>query len=91
MSKALVTTAFATAISNADPRQDSAAMEAARVAIIDFLACAIAGANDLTTDILAKAVGVDLPGNAILIGRAAKTDPLTACGHQWLFRPCAGL
>ena len=78
MSKAPITAAFATAISNADPRQDSAAMEAARIAIIDFLACAIAGANDRTTDILAKAVGVDLPSNAILIGRAAKTDPLTA-------------
>ena len=78
MSKAPITTAFATAISDGDPRQDSAAMEAARIAIIDFLACAIAGANDRTTDILAKAVGVNLPGNAILIGRAAKTDPLTA-------------
>lgn len=78
MSKAPITTAFATAITKADPRQDRAAMEAARVAIVDFLACAIAGASDRTTELLAKALGVELPGNAILIGRGKKSDPLTA-------------
>ena len=73
-----LTHAFAEAIVTSDPTADVAAMEAARTAIIDFLACAIAGAGDSSTGILAKAVGADLPGKAILIGSARTTDPLVA-------------
>lgn len=72
------TTAFAEAIVSSDPRRDLAAMEAARTAVIDFFACAIAGARDRTTGILATAVGAVLPGDAILIGSARRTDPLVA-------------
>ncbi len=78
MAKAPLTTAFAGAIVNSDPTRDAAAMEAARTAIIDFLACTIAGASDRTTGVLAQAVGGDLPGNAILVGSNKKTDALVA-------------
>ncbi|MEB2844247.1 MmgE/PrpD family protein [Endobacterium cereale] len=78
MAKAPLTTAFASAIVNSDPTRDAAAMEAARTAIIDFLACTIAGAADRTTGVLAKAVGADLPGDAILVGSDRKTDALVA-------------
>ncbi|MFB2603754.1 MmgE/PrpD family protein, partial [Rhizobium phaseoli] len=73
-----LTSAFAEAIIASDPLKDVAAMDAARLAIIDFLACAIAGARDRTTGLLADAVGADLPGEAILIGSARRTDPLAA-------------
>ncbi|MBD8553924.1 MmgE/PrpD family protein [Rhizobium sp. CFBP 8762] len=73
-----LTTAFATAIAHSDPRSDAVAMDAARTAIIDFFACAIAGAADRTTSILAEAVGANLPGEAILVGSNRKTDPLVA-------------
>ncbi|MGI2033471.1 MmgE/PrpD family protein [Rhizobium panacihumi] len=78
MANAPLTTAFAGAIVNSDPTRDVAAMDAARTAIIDFLACTIAGASDRTTGVLAKAVGADLPGNAILVGSDRKTDALVA-------------
>lgn len=73
-----LTSAFAEAIIASDPLKDAAAMDAARLAIIDFLACAIAGARDRTTGLLADTVGADLPGEAILIGSARRTDPLAA-------------
>ncbi|ANL27317.1 MmgE/PrpD family 2-methylcitrate dehydratase protein [Rhizobium phaseoli] len=73
-----LTSAFAEAIIASDPLKDVAGMDAARLAIIDFLACAIAGARDRTTGLLADAVGADLPGEAILIGSARRTDPLAA-------------
>ncbi|MFS8144558.1 MmgE/PrpD family protein [Rhizobium sp. BR 249] len=79
-----LTSAFAQAIVSSDPSKDAAAMDAARTAIIDFLACAIPGARDRTTGILADAVGAGLPGDAILIGSARRTDPLVAAvvnGH----------
>ncbi len=72
------TTAFAEAIVNSDPRRHTAAMEAARNAIIDFFACAIAGAGDRTTGVLADAIGAHLPGDAVLIGTGRRTDPLVA-------------
>lgn len=78
MAKAPLTTAFAGAIVNSDPTRDADAMQAARTAIIDFLACTIAGASDRTTGVLAKAVGADLPGGAILVGSDKKTDALVA-------------
>ncbi|CAN7650887.1 MmgE/PrpD family protein [Pararhizobium sp. LjRoot238] len=73
-----LTTAFAEAIIVSDPTKDAAAMEAARSAIVDFLACTIAGAADRTTAVLADAVGGDVPGKAILIGSTHRTDPLVA-------------
>lgn len=78
MANAPLTTAFAGAIVNSDPTSDAAAMDAARTAIIDFLACTIAGASDRTTSVLAKSVGADLPGDAILVGSDRKTDALVA-------------
>ncbi|MBX5083627.1 MmgE/PrpD family protein [Rhizobium lentis] len=79
-----LTSEFAQAIISSNPGEDRAATDAARTAIIDFLACAIAGARDRTTGILADAVGGNLPGGAILIGSARRTDPLVAAtinGH----------
>ncbi|MBY5412690.1 MmgE/PrpD family protein [Rhizobium leguminosarum] len=73
-----LTRAFAEAIVASDPKTDAAAMEAARTAIVDFLACTIAGATDRTTAVLADAVGANLPGEAILIGAKRRTDPLVA-------------
>ncbi|WP_145632686.1 MmgE/PrpD family protein [Neorhizobium alkalisoli] len=78
MATAPLTTAFAEAIVHSDPTRDPAAIETARTAIIDFLACAIAGASDRTTGILGRAIGASLPGEAILIGKGRSTDPLTA-------------
>ncbi|MEK1863135.1 MAG: MmgE/PrpD family protein, partial [Rhizobium leguminosarum] len=52
-----LTSAFAQAIISSDPSKDPVALDAARTAIIDFLACAIAGAGDRTTGILADTVG----------------------------------
>jgi 2-methylcitrate dehydratase PrpD len=65
-------------IVHSDPTSDTAAMEAARTAIIDFLACTLAGAGDRKGGILADAVGAHLPGQAILIGLSRRTDPLAA-------------
>lgn len=73
-----LTHAFAEAIVTSDPTTDAAAINAARTAIVDFLACAIAGAGDRTTGLLADATGADLPGKAILIGTKRHTDPLAA-------------
>lgn len=77
MSNAPLTAAFAGAIAASDPSDDEIAMQTARVAIIDFLACAIAGATDRTTDILIDTLGL-LPGQSVLIGRGHKTDPYNA-------------
>ncbi|TWB53082.1 2-methylcitrate dehydratase PrpD [Rhizobium sp. ERR 922] len=73
-----LTTAFAEAIVHSAPGRDPAAIGAARTAIIDFLACAIAGAGDRTTSLLAQAVGAGLAGSAILVGTSRRTDPLVA-------------
>ena len=73
-----LTHAFAEAIINSDPARDPAAILAARTAIVDFLACTLAGAGDRTTGLLAEAIGAALPGNAILVGTTRKTDPLVA-------------
>ena len=73
-----LTTAFAEAIVHSAPGRDPAAIEAARTAIIDFFACAVAGAGDRTAGLLAQAVGAELAGNAIVIGTSRHTDPLVA-------------
>lgn len=73
-----LTSAFSRAIVQSEPDRDNAAMAAARTAIIDFLACAIAGVGERTTGIVATAVGRSVGGDAILIGSARRTDPLVA-------------
>ena len=73
-----LTTAFAEAIVHSAPGRDPAAIEAARTAVIDFFACAIAGAGNRTAGLLAQAVGAELAGNAIIIGTSRRTDPLVA-------------
>ncbi|MDO1583847.1 MmgE/PrpD family protein [Rhizobium oryzicola] len=73
-----LTHAFAQAITQARPGDDATAMAIARNAIIDFLACAIPGAKDRTTGLLAEAVGARANGDAILIGSEGRTDPLAA-------------
>jgi 2-methylcitrate dehydratase PrpD len=73
-----LTTFFAEAIVTSGPSTNPTAMTAARTAIIDFLACTIAGAADRTTAVLADVVGAHLPGAAILVGQTGKTDPLVA-------------
>jgi 2-methylcitrate dehydratase PrpD len=73
-----LTHAFAEAIVTSDPNRDPAAIVAARTAIVDFLACTLAGAGDRTTGLLADAVGANLPGDAILVGTTRRTDPLVA-------------
>lgn len=73
-----LTSAFARAIVQSEPARDNAAMAAARTAIIDFLACAIAGAGERTTGIVATALGGNIGGEAVLIGSARRTDPLVA-------------
>jgi 2-methylcitrate dehydratase PrpD len=73
-----LTTAFAEAIVAADPTTSGPAMTAARTALVDFFACAIAGAADRTTGLVAQAVGAGQKGDAILIGSARRTDPLAA-------------
>ncbi|UHS63058.1 MmgE/PrpD family protein [Agrobacterium vaccinii] len=78
MANTTFTTTFAKAIVTSDPSKDHVAIDAARTAIIDFLACMIAGANDRTTGVLAGVIGADLPGKAIIVGRAEQTDPLVA-------------
>ncbi len=78
VSSAPLTTAFAAAIVKSDPSRNADAMAAARTAIIDFLACTIAGSKDRTTAVLAKSLGADLPGDAILVGTSRRTDPLIA-------------
>lgn len=77
-SSAPLTTAFAAAIVKSDPSRNADAMAAARTAIIDFLACTIAGSKDRTTAVLAKSLGADLPGDAIMVGTGRRTDPLIA-------------
>lgn len=67
-----------------DPLTDADAVQAARVALVDFLACAIAGATDPALAILLDTLGGVGGGDATLIGRAARADAFTAAlanGH----------
>jgi 2-methylcitrate dehydratase PrpD len=73
-----LTAQFAEAILSTEPLADSDAVTAARTAIIDYLACAIAGASDRTTTILSTALGGGTSGKAVLIGKSGGSDPLTA-------------
>lgn len=62
----------------ADPAADAAVMRAARNAILDWLACAIAGSRDRSTETLVKTFGTGTHGPAFLIGRPERTDVFTA-------------
>ncbi|MBB3609698.1 MmgE/PrpD family protein [Rhizobium sp. BK602] len=78
-----LTTAFAEAIISSEPLKDEAAVQAARTAIIDWLACAFGGALDRTTLILLEQLSPG-SGNAVIIGQERRTDALTAAlvnGH----------
>ncbi|MGX7704579.1 MmgE/PrpD family protein [Methylobacterium sp. Gmos1] len=72
---------FAAAIARSTPSAE--AMEAARLAILDLLACALGGADDRSTAILAGTLGAGT-GPSVLIGRRERADPFTAAlinGH----------
>ncbi|MCL8000314.1 MmgE/PrpD family protein [Brucella sp. 21LCYQ03] len=58
------------------------AISIARTAIVDFLACAIGGANDRSTLLVQRVLGAS--GNVALIGNSGRADPFTAAlinGH----------
>ncbi|MFE1599832.1 MmgE/PrpD family protein [Methylobacterium sp. ID0610] len=79
-----LTRGLAEAVAASDPAADAAAMTAARLAIVDFLACALGGADDRSTRLLIETLGAGA-GPAVLIGRAERTDPFTAAlvnGHS---------
>lgn len=79
-----LTQSLAEAIVSSNPRGDESAMSAARTAIIDFLACALGGAEDRSTKILLDTLVAEPSGKAIIIGHAGRADPFTAAlinGH----------
>lgn len=73
-----LTARLAERILTADPTSDAAVMHAARNAILDWLACAIAGAHDRSTDTLVKTFGTGPTGTALLVGRPERADAFTA-------------
>ncbi|MCJ2142813.1 MmgE/PrpD family protein [Methylobacterium sp. E-066] len=77
------TAALAEAIVASRPETDPAAMRAARIALVDFLACALAGSTDPSLATLRSVFG-DAPGRALVIGAAQPADPFLAAllnGH----------
>ncbi|MGU3402403.1 MmgE/PrpD family protein [Methylobacterium brachiatum] len=77
------TAALAEAIVASRPEADPAAMGAARIALVDFLACALAGSTDPSLTTLRSVFG-DAPGRALVIGSAQPADPFLAAllnGH----------
>ena len=73
---------FAAAIATSVPSDEAVA--AARLAIVDCLACALGGADDRSTGILVETLGAGT-GPSVLIGRTERTDPFTAAlinGHS---------
>lgn len=85
MTDASLTACLASLIAASDPLQTPVAVELARRGIIDFLACAIAGARDPGTQIVSNVfASVSGQGGSVLIGQGRKTDALTAAlinGH----------
>ncbi len=76
-----LTREFAAAIAAAAPSEEAVA--AARLAILDLLACTLGGAGDRSTGILVETLGAGT-GPSVLIGRAERADPFTAAlinGH----------
>ncbi|SFM47483.1 MmgE/PrpD family protein [Methylobacterium pseudosasicola] len=77
------TAALAEAIAASRPDKDPAAMRAARIALVDFLACALAGSTDPSLAIVRGVFG-NAPGRALVIGSAQPADPFLAAllnGH----------
>lgn len=75
-----VTEALSQAIIGSKPSAEAVAI--ARTAIVDFLACALGGANDRSTRLVSKVLGTS--GNVVLIGQSGTADPFTAAlinGH----------
>lgn len=75
-----VTEALSQAIIGSKPSAEAVAI--ARTAIVDFLACALGGANDRSTRLVSKVLGTS--GNVVLIGQSRTADPFTAAlinGH----------
>ncbi|MCJ2016229.1 MmgE/PrpD family protein [Methylobacterium sp. E-065] len=70
-------TALAEAIVAARPDAEAAAMAAARLALVDFLACALAGSPDRTVATVRTAMG-DTPGRSPVIGSGRPAEPLLA-------------
>lgn len=79
--KTALTHGFAAAITASTPSED--AIAAARLAILDLLACALGGTDDRSTAILIETLGAGT-GPSVLIGRSERADPFTAAlvnGH----------
>jgi 2-methylcitrate dehydratase PrpD len=74
---ASLTAALAEAIVAARPEADAAATAAARLALVDFLACALAGSRDRTVATVRTAMG-DTPGRSPVIGSARPAEPQLA-------------
>jgi 2-methylcitrate dehydratase PrpD len=74
---ASLTAALAEYIVAARPDMDAAAMAAARLALVDFLACAFAGSRDRTVATLRAALG-DTPGLLPVIGSPRPAVPQLA-------------
>ncbi|OIS92060.1 protein involved in propionate catabolism [Brucella cytisi] len=75
-----VTDTLSCAIVRSKPSQEAVAI--ARTAIVDFLACALGGANDRSTRLVTKALSAS--GSVALIGQSGTVDPFTAAlinGH----------
>ncbi|ASV84466.1 mmgE/PrpD family protein [Ochrobactrum quorumnocens] len=75
-----VTKTLSQAIIGSEPSPEAIAV--ARTAIVDFLACALGGANDRSTLLVRKVLGAS--GNVALIGTSGTADPFTAAlinGH----------
>lgn len=79
-----LTRLLAEAILNSDPHQTPAAIESARTALIDILACTLGGAADKSTKILIDTFASNA-GDSVIIGHDLRTDAFTAAlinGHS---------
>ncbi|SDA30844.1 2-methylcitrate dehydratase PrpD [Methylobacterium sp. UNC378MF] len=72
-----LTAALAESIVASRPDAEAAAMAAARLACVDFFACALAGSRDPSVAILRAALG-DTQGRSPVIGSARPADPQLA-------------
>ena len=80
MTEMSLTARLAAHIATSDPLQSTDAVALARNAIVDFLACAIAGASDPGTRTVMNAfwAGVPTEGGSVLIGQGRRADAFTA-------------
>ncbi|BAI73617.1 hypothetical protein AZL_a00860 (plasmid) [Azospirillum sp. B510] len=80
---ASLTVRLADRIATSDPLSSAEAVAASRTGLLDFLACAVAGADDPALAILLDTLP-PVPGDAVLIGRGRRADGFTAAlanGH----------